>query len=266
MSRRQANVQTWKGEEIGLGSAVSLLFSPGDRPGAKAIRMLAGGGKAEFSVSLEPQIADADDADVHRERWVELLVSGLTFDLTGLAGGEPAPMPARGHLYGVAPSVVDAPLEAITLVPGPHLAGGGSMLPVVRMLAWLGANLAKLPGTRAVVWHPARCWSGPQHFRDVVLRWIEGGVFPGFGLAAIMPMADGGLQTEGLALFTGQELRIEPDTAVDRAAAAKIALRLLHLLVESGPVDAAEQVTGPAGEKLRLEPSANGRFVRVWRD
>lgn len=237
--------------------------------------MLARGGQAEFSVSLDPQAAgsgtpataeDATGAEAPADCWLELLVSGLTFDLTGLAGGKPAPLPARAHLYGVAPSVADAPLEAITLMPGPHLAGGGSMLPVVRMLAWLAANLARLPGTRAVVWHPARCWSGPQHFRDVVLRWIEGGVFPGFGLAAISPMADGGLQTEGLALFTGQELRIEPDTATDRAAAAKIALRLLHLLVENGRVDVPELVTGPGGEKLRLEPSANGRFVRVWKD
>lgn len=249
-----------------MGSAVSLLFSPGDRPGATAIRMLARGANADFSVSLDPQGADSGSADGANVRWLELLVSGLTFDLTGLAGGDPAEMPARAHLYGIAPSALEGPLEAITLMPGPHLAGGGSMLPVVRMLAWLAANLAKLPGTRAVVWHSARCWSGPQHFRDVVLRWIEGGVFPGFGLAAITPMTDGGLQTEGLALFTGQELRIEPDTAMDRAAAAKIALRLLHLLVESGRVNGMERVTGPAGEKLRLEPSANGRFVRVWRD
>lgn len=249
-----------------MGSAVSLLFSPGDRPGAHAIRMLARGAHAEFSVSHDPQDADGQPMAGADARWLELLVSGLTFDLTGLAGGEPAPLPERAHLYGVAPSVADGPLEAITLIPGPHLAGGGSMLPVVRMLAWLAAALAKLPGTKAVVWHPARCWSGPQHFRDVVLRWIEGGAFPGFGLAAITPMADGGLQTEGLALFTGQELRIEPDTAQDRSATAKIALRLLHLLVENGRVDAVERVNGPAGEKLRLEPSANGRFVRVWRD
>lgn len=223
-------------------------------------------GDTDFSVSLDPLGAGAEEGGDTEDRWLELLVSGLTFDLTGLAGGGPAAMPARAHLYGVAPSVAEGPLEAITLMPGPHLAGGGSMLPVVRMLAWLAAQLAKLPGTRAVAWHPARCWSAPHHFRDVVLRWIEGGVFPGFGLAAITPMADGGLQTEGLALFTGQELRIEPDMAADRAAAAKITLRLLHMLVENGWIDVAEQVTGPAGEKLRLEPSANGRFVRVWRD
>lgn len=223
------------------------------------VRKLARG-KAEFSISLEPP-----DEDVG-SRWVELLASGLTFDLRGLAGGAPEPAPDRAHLYGLAPSLAEAPLEAITLRPGPHLAGGDTMLPVVRLQAWLAACLALLPGVKAVAWHPARCWNGSQHFRDVVLRWMEGGVFPGFGLAAMVPMADGGLQTEGLALFTGQELRIEPDGRLDPAASAKIALRLMHLLVENGPVQQPEQITGPAGEPLRIEPSANGRYVRVWRD
>jgi len=242
-----------------LGSAVSLLFSPGDRPGLEAVRLLARG-KSGFSVSLEPQ---SDDEGSH---WVELLASGLTFDLRGLAGGAAELLPDRAHLYGLAPSLAEGPLEAITLRPGPHLSGGGTLLPVVRMQAWLAARLAALPDVKAVAWHPARCWNGPQHFRDVVLRWMEGGVFPGFGLAAMMPMADGGLQTEGLALFTGQELRIEPDEAMDRATSAKIALRLMHLLVENGPLHQVERLAGPAGEPLRMEPSANGRFVRVWKE
>lgn len=198
--------------------------------------------------------------------WLELLASGLTFDLSGLTPGVSEPIPDRAHLYGLAHSAVDCPLEAITLTPGPHLAGGEAMLPVVRCLAWLAARLAALPGTRAVAWHSARCWSAPQHFRDVVLRWMEGGAFPGFGLAALIPMADGGLQSEGLTQFIGQELRIEPELVADRAAAAKIALRLMHLLVENGPVKSPERITLSPQENLRLEPSANQRFVRVWRD
>ena len=139
------------------------------------------------------------------------------------------------------------------------------MLPVVRSLAWLAARLADLPGARAVAWHPARNWCEAAHFRDSVLRWIEGGVFPGLGLASLVPAPDGGLQSQGLALFTGQELRLEPELAEDRAAGAKIALRLMHWLVEHGRLDAPERLPGPDGQTLRLEPSENARFVRVWR-
>jgi hypothetical protein len=98
-----------------------------------------------------------------------------------------------------------------------------------------------------------------------VLRWIEGGVFPGLGLTALAPNPDGGIHSEGLALFTGQELRIEPELMSDKAAGAKIAVRLIDYLVEVGQIGTSQRINGPDGRPLRLEPSANGRFVRVWR-
>ena len=79
-------------------------------------------------------------------------------------------------------------------------------------------------------------------------------------------MPDGGLQSQGIALFTGQELRLEPELVVDRAAAAKVALRLMHWMVETGTLREEARLTGPDGLPLRLEPSENGRFVRAWRD
>jgi hypothetical protein len=71
------------------------------------------------------------------------------------------------------------------------------------------------------------------------------------------------MQSEGLAFFTGQELRIEPELAAAGPRAAQIALRLIHALVERGPVEGPENVLGPSGEPLRLQPSPNRRFVRV---
>lgn len=139
------------------------------------------------------------------------------------------------------------------------------MPPVVRSLAWLTAILAALPKARAVAWHPARTWCAPQQFRDSVLRWVEGGVFPAFALAALAPTPDGGMQSEGLALFTGQELRLEPELAEDRMASARLGLRLLHLFAEQGRITEPEALTGPEGQRLRIEPSPNGRFVRVWK-
>jgi hypothetical protein len=211
-----------------------------------------------FAVTLD---APADGSG----NWVELLAHGLTFDLAGLVPGAGAPAPPHGHDFGLSDTFEAGRMETITLTPGPHLAAGATMLPIVRSLAGLAAILTALRGVRAVAWHPARSWCSPDHFRDTVNRWLEGGAFPGLGLTALVPMPDGGMQSEGLALFTGQELRLEPELAQDRAAAAKTGLRLLHWLVEHGRLQGAEALPGPDGQSLRLEPSANGRFVRVWK-
>ena len=183
----------------------------------------------------------------------------------GLAPGAAAEAPPRGHAYGLATSAEGASMEALTIRPGPHLAGGHTLPPVVRSLAWLGAILGGIEGVEAIAWHPARCWSGPGYFREGVLRWIEGGVFPSLGLTALALNPDGGMHSEGLALFTGQEVRIEPELTGDRTAGAKIGVRLIDYLVEAGPIEQPRRIAGPDGTPLRLEPSANGRFVRVWR-
>ena len=73
------------------------------------------------------------------------------------------------------------------------------------------------------------------------------------------------MYSEGLALFTGQEVRLEPDMIVDQAEAAKLAVRLLDHLIERGKIEARETIVGPDGSPLQLEPSGNGRFVRICR-
>ena len=85
------------------------------------------------------------------------------------------------------------------------------------------------------------------------------------GLTSLAVSPDGGMQSEGLSLFAGQELRIEPELIADMTAGAKIGVRLIDYMVERGRIDAPQKVTGPDGQPLRLEPSANGRFIRVWR-
>ena len=151
------------------------------------------------------------------------------------------------------------------LIPGPHLIAGARMMPVVRAMAGLAARLCALPGLVAVAWHPSRSCIGPRYFSSIIENWLEGGVFPGLGLIGLASSADGGLQSEGLAFFIGQELRIEPELAEDRASAAKIAVRLIDRLVEHGHMDAPEVVAGSEGRAYHLEPSANGRFIRVWK-
>jgi hypothetical protein len=255
-----------EGQDIeldGLMSAASLLFNAGMRPDRAAVRGLAARDR-EFAVSLEPELAPGPDPG-GRGDWVELVIHGLTFDLAGLAPREPIPLPEAGHLFGLAPEIVGAPLEAVTLVPGPHLAGGRQLLPVLRSHAVLAAYLAALPGVAAVAWHAARAWSAPEFFRGNVLRWIAGGAFPALGLAALNATADGGIASEGLSLFTGQELELNARLAEDRAQGARIALRLMHWLVENGPLDRVEALTGPGGELLQLEPSPDRRLIKVWK-
>lgn len=253
-------------EAGGLNLAASLLFAPGERPDVRAVLALAQGGSG-FTVSLDPNETGAESAEAVAPRhWLELLANGLTYDLSGLAPGAGAELPPGAHCFGLPDGIADEQFQALTLQPGPHLAGGANMLPVVRSLAWLTAHLAALPGVRAVAWHPARCWSAPEQFRASVLGWTDGGAFPAFALAALAPTSDGGMQSEGLALFTCQELRLEPELAEDRAAAGKIGVRLLHWLVEQGKLEKAESLVGPDGKRLRVEPSADGRFVRVWKD
>ena len=247
--------------------AVSLLFVAGLRPAANAIRDFAAQ-EGDFSVSFDPSgegSAGADPVDAEGRRWLELLANGLTFDLAGLAPGAASEAPPRVHAYALGASADAVGLEAVTVRPGPHLTGGHAMLPVVRSLAWLAAKLAAVDGVESVAWHPARSWCGPGYFRDGVLRWIEGGVFPGLGLTALAATADGGMQSEGLALFAGQELWIEPELMADKTEGAKIGVRLIDYMVETGRIDAMRRIVGPAGQPLRLEPSGNARFVRVWR-
>jgi hypothetical protein len=74
----------------------------------------------------------------------------------------------------------------------------------------------------------------------------------------------GGIESRGLSYFTGQELRIEPGAAADEGQATLLALRLAGQLIYQGRLETTEQATAPNGATLRLEPSSNGRFVRVW--
>lgn len=244
-------------DNVGRPAAISLAFAAGERPLAGAIRAVAEQSRA-FAVVSEPELEGKG-----HDGWLELVASGLTFDLTGLAPAASDPLPGARHFFGLGADFDPAALEALTIVPGPHLSGGKTMLPVLRCLAWLGASLSRLPGVAAVSWHGANAYCAPEFYHSGVMRWITGGVFPGLGLAALLPAADGGLQSEGLALFTGQEIVLAPELAQERAEGAKIALRLINWLVDHGKLEEPGLLKGPGGETLRLEPIATQRIIKV---
>lgn len=235
-----------------------MIFAGGTRPDADAIAALAtaGGQGVPFAITHRPDSG---------EGWLELLSSGLAFDLSGLAPGAPDSLPPLVHAFGYDAMARPGVGEAVLLRPGNHLAGGESLLPVVRVMIGLAARLALLPGVQGIAWHPARSFVEPGLFVRMAGAWLAGGAFPALGLTALARDPDGGLRSEGLAFFIGQELRVEPFEGSPLPGGARIAVRLIHSLVEDGPVHAPVHLQGPEGERLLAEPSANGAYVRVWR-
>jgi len=197
---------------------------------------------------------------------VELLRDGMTYDLVGAAPGPAVRMPHSEHRFGLAADLVEQDCEALSLQPGPHLASGARSLPVVRTMMGVAAMIvAHLPGLRAVAWPAASTLMGPDFFVSSMTAWIAGGAFPALGLTAFTVDLDDGLRSEGLAFFTGQELRLEPGLASDRAAAVRLGIRLVNHLVSQGKVTETEAIMGPEGERLTLDPSPNGHLVSVRR-
>jgi hypothetical protein len=230
-----------------------LSFQEGTRPDRDAILAFADGqsGGVRFSASHLPDPT---------EGWIELLASGLTFDCHGLAPAAPLALPTHAALLGLEAQPKG---EGIALGPGPHLAEAAGMLPVIRQLAGIGAAIAQLPGASAVAWNPARCWMPASYFCKVVGNWLAGGPFPALGLTSLQRESDGAMQTVGLALLTGQELVFAPDRELGPADIARIAVRLIHALIEVDPLTAPHEFTGPDGEPIDVVPIRDGRQLRV---
>jgi len=239
----------------GSGGAATTPADHEDGQGAAPAGGLAGEGIVAFSVSHRP---------VEHPYWLELLALGLTFDLQGLAPGIPADAPLPAHAFAL-PLESTRGLEALTLRPGPHLAAGANLLPVIRAMAALGCELARLPGLVAVGWEPALTAMTPDYFRRVVNGWLKGGAFPGLGLSALVRGRDGSVQTDGLAFFLGHEILLEPAPGESPADTAKYALRVIHDLVENGPY-AAGPVAGPGGATLHCEMTPGRGLLRITRD
>ncbi|MEO7738830.1 MAG: hypothetical protein ABIS10_05965 [Novosphingobium sp.] len=200
------------------------------------------------------------------EGWVEVLASGMTFDLAGLEPGPPLAAPDARHFFGLPRDTGNIRSEAIALSPGPHLAGAGAMLPVVRTMACVASALAIELEALAVCWEPAGSWMDPQYFSRVIDGWCAGGAFPALGLTGIERTQDGGVESDGLSFFVGQELRIESRRGESAADTVKLAARVIDHLVSNGAIFAREPLVGPGGEALLAEPSTDGKLLRVWRD
>lgn len=254
-----------------------LLFTEGNRPDREAIREFVRA-QQKVSISFDPAArpnlrlvpeggeapAPSDSDNTRSSDWLELLFAGLTFDLEGFSPG--ASIRARHVEHSFDFDGMSSPLqmEALRLVPGRHLSGGETSLPVVGAMLELARELIQHFDTiEGAVWPPSRSVIGRRFFESTVTAWLAGGAFPALGLTAFQESFDGALHSVGLSYFIEQELRIEPSLAADRIAATRLGIRLVNQLIILGRLSHEEQVVAPDGSRLALVPSGNGKLIQV---
>lgn len=240
-----------------IPTALTLLFAPGMRPSAKDFLRFADKPveTTKFTVSHVPDV---------EEGWLELISMGLTYDVSGLMPFESAPALPAEHLFGFEGIALESKLEALRIVPGPHISGGRMMLPIIRVLTGLGAELARLPGLQAVGWEPSRSWMAPTWFMTSIRAWLVGGAFPAVGLTAFNVQRNGAFESEGLSLFTGYEVIVEPVSGEDAQETAKLAARAIHVLAQSG-AKGLEALTDAKGRAIFHDDEQGRGLLRLWR-
>ena len=244
---------SWKGADI------VFLFHPKERPGLadlkSAIAKIPG---AHCDAELPSEEGTAASAVLVLQK------GGMTYDCTGFKPNSPAEKPANLNRLDTDLQENHLLLEGIGLSLGPHVRAGQASLPVLKALIVFAALLtAKFKGVAGVCWAASGKAVDSKAFAALVNGWVSGGAMPLTLLFGSKDAIDGGMESRGLRYFTGQELRFEPDFVRDRQRADQLNLRLAERLFHVGRFETAEQVTAPDGMPLWLEPSPNGRFVRV---
>lgn len=244
------------------GSGLWLYFDAGaDCDRAIVARQLESAGLLAGHMS---KIGGASSVGGHAVPDYELLLDGLTFDAFVYAPpvrGAPE-YPAQSGQFSA--GELDARC-ALLIIPGPHLDGAPRSLPVVRGQWRLAARVCEaLPQVTIAGWPPSGTLLAANAFSACATGWTAGAPFPAWGLITLRPAMGSALQSMGLAYFIGQELRIEADLATDADHITRLGLRIAEMLAHRGPLEQVELFAGPDGGAVRLEPSANGRFVRVW--
>lgn len=227
------------------------------RPGVDAVLRLAARSaeSTAFSVSYMPE---------PDEGWLELQAMGLTFDLSGLAPLPSASSAPAEHYFGLDGTAAGESTDILRLAPGPHLAGATRMMPVLRVLAGLGAELARLPGIQAVSWETAQSRMAPAYFMSAIRAWLSGGAFPSPGLTGLVRRDDGGIESQGFSLFAGYEVAIEPMPGEAVQDLAKLAARVMHHIVQFGTTDLSK-LTDSQGRAVMAEPVGSEGILRLWR-
>ena len=248
-----------------------LLFKPGARPRRSDVLAMVDA-LDHVWVSHDPASRPAEPKDAsqgrdgYSDQWLELMMSGLTFDLIGMAPAPGVAVPQVVHRVALDTACDPRDKEAMVLVPGPHLADGANTLPIVRAMLDLGCKMVRrLGGVDAICWSPARSATATEMFCRSVEGWTQGGPFPALGLTSFAVDEEGQFASEGLRFFVGQELRFHPTLAQDRLAATRLGMRLVHDIVGAGRVGIAREFVTEGGERYSLVPVADSEIVEVSR-
>lgn len=239
-----------------------FIFSAGSRPSRKdVVNWLSE--EDTLSVSFNPDsFGDSDASDAN---WVELLKSGMVFDLLGLDDGPPIAAENCSNRVGLSSDLMEDVGEAVALQAGEHIASGVNTLPVLREYLAVAAHfIRRFTQIAQVHWLPSDAAIGPDFFAKSVESWVGGGPFPAIGLIAFKRMATNSIQTGGLSWIIGQELMLEGELADDPAYATRLGIRLINQLVHGGQLTEPERILAPDGTQLHIAPSENQKFIRVW--
>ncbi len=246
---RRAPVPPWGSS---AAPVAGLLFDPAAQPGADNLVTLA-------QIAGTFDVVRRDDRPTAKGGRAELLRDGLMFDCRGLAPAPPLAVATVAQTIALPPAFASAAHALVTIAPGPQLAGAAQLLPVVRILAGLVLALAELPAVQAVVWLPAQIAMAPAWFVEAVGIWLQGGPFPALALTGLL-RCDGGLASQGLAYFTGQEFVLSGRDGSLRENDMRGAVRLTDWLVAHGRIDAACDVDLTGFGTVRLMPEAPDRL------
>ena len=240
-----------------------FLFAQEDRPDDLAVREVIAG-IVGLSIAVDRSFP-APASDPGKPLWFELHKHGLTYDCSGIAPGPAEPLPTVRDWLGIAVDERAERLRCVGLALGPHLRGGQASPPILRALFGLAREMAeRFSACRGICWAASGTVTETTVFTEFVARWEGGSGFPAQLVTSLAAGLGGGIESRGLAYFTGQELHIEPGTYHEEGQGALLALRLVAQLVYRGRLELAEEAVAPDGSPIRLEPSPNGRFVRVW--
>lgn len=137
---------------------------------------------------------------------------------------------------------------------GDHV-GAGRMSPaVVAHLLELAGHLGEILDAAAVLWNPARILSGFPYFSEAIGQYRAGGAFPVLALVDFTVVASGGLISNGLSWFSGQELVVESD-GLSVTELMRRAVRISHDIAVNGPIETAMEIQGLTEyERIKLTP------------
>ncbi len=244
-----------------IGDDLLILFPYDRRPTARQVR--AACETADFVDADGPELVNGrGHAHIAVVDGISLQRSGLVFDLVGLAPGPAIPVPELGGRGSGGGDIVPSRTLAASLRLGPHISAGRNSLAVLREWFAITQGIATHFDAVMICWTPGGVAIPIDKLGPHLAEWDARGQVPVSLLASFPYTLDGAIQSHGLRYFTGQEFRIEsPLVGAEETPLARL---LFSHLFFAGTQEETGQLTAPDGHALRLQPSDNGRYVRVW--